>query len=51
MLVTKAIKLFKMLPREATCYHVKREQRNTMDKKICLSMHPRNFGPDKIICM
>ena len=27
----------------------KRVQRSTMSKKIWLSMHPRNFGSDKIV--
>ena len=28
----------------------KRAERSTMDNKIWLSMHPRNFGCDKIVC-
>ena len=28
----------------------KRAERSTMDNKIWLSMHPRNFGSDKIVC-
>ena len=27
-----------------------RAKRNTLNNKICLSMHPRNFGSDKIVC-
>ena len=28
----------------------KRAERSTMNNKIWLSMHPRNFGSDKIVC-
>ena len=33
-----------------TLAYAKHVQQSTMGKKILLSMHPRNFAPDKIIC-